>query len=222
MTNSEMTPDNAPLISRNRSAINGREPHISPTYQPRFQGAIAKRALAIKYVQTRHIEGLIEQLDETNRRGFACECAENSYSFYEKAFPQDSRVSEAILLARSFDSGGVERYVLQQAHQIAKEAAKEARKSGEAAAYAAALCAAWSAACFLRSDEQAYDLWSACLAPRYNAWAHAVAANEVGSVLTSELPDILDNLWRNNNPNVAAWGASRSRQLRRLAEYHRL
>lgn len=214
--------DQAPGIGGRNISKSGREPGLSSTLKPQFNGAIAKRALAIKYVQQRNIEGLIEQLNQQQRRLFACDCATYTLHHFERAYPSDDAPRHAIEAARGFVKEGIGVISLEGHHDAAMAVARVARQERKAAAHAAALSAAWTTVCYLRNDDQQYDIWSACISPRYSAWAQAVSADEVGSVLTSELPDILDKLWRNNDDTVATWSGARSWQLRKLAEYHRI
>ncbi len=215
---------NAPQLSNNTVRLNGREPGLSSTIKPQFKGAIAKRALAIQYVRSKNVDGLIEQLSQHERRAFAADCAAHCLHFFETIYSSDERPRQAIWIANAFLNGRVDLLALETAYAAAKSASRMARAEHQSAAHAAALAATWATASYLRKDDQIYDLWSACLAPRYSAWAYAAAANEVASVLTSELPDILDKLWRSEDTAVAvqAWSQSRTWQLRKLAEYHRI
>lgn len=89
---------------------------------------------------------LLKKLDTWNDRTarlFACDCAERVLHFYEKQYPNDSRVRNAIEVARKVANGDLSRSELAAARDAAGDAARDA---AGAAAWNAAWAAAWAAA----------------------------------------------------------------------------
>ena len=92
---------------------------------------------------------LPEQEKDRDRlaRLFACECAEGVLHIYEKQYPDEKRLREAIRVARAFAEGKATGDELAAARAAARDAAWAAAwAAARAAAWAAARDAAWVAA----------------------------------------------------------------------------
>ena len=80
--------------------------------------------------------------DESSARFFAVECAADVLANFERAFPNDSRVSDCLVVSWMIASG----------ESIDENERSAARSAAEGAAWSAAESAAWSAAMSAQSD----------------------------------------------------------------------
>jgi len=204
--------DTSPSLSGHRNPLSGREPSISPRHRPEFRGKIERRGLILAYTQKKQIDGLIRQANTTQRRAFACDCALHVLPLFEKVYPNDTRPRDAIEAAQRY-SAGDKHLELATFRQEAGFSAYVARDERQLAARSVAWSASWTCALFDRNNSESFDTWSASVAARFAAWAVAVEAGEIGTVLTSEIPDVLDARWADGDTSITAWGAERQWQL---------
>jgi hypothetical protein len=143
---------------------------LGPTiYEAEYNGHLVEHENKVVVRKAR----LVRQLDSWNERTarlFSCDCAEYVLHYFEKKYPDDSRVRTAIEVGRLYADGKATLEDLRAAWAAARAAAWAAAR---AAAGAAARAAAWDAA---RAAARAAAWDAAWDAARAAAWDAARAA----------------------------------------------